>query len=654
MKNELTKVSKEIREIISTKQEEMDLSFVEDTHTYYIRNKSGDIVTSFPSVSTVISQFYTPFPDFDKSFEKSDGNPVDQDRILTEWRKSADYATNMGSRVHYILEKQLLEQYGSYKEVRMPIFDCNEEQTRFGDNMIESGMSFIDTMHERGAVLLDTEMVLGSVELGYTGQPDKVWLMKNKNGETGIVITDWKGLPLNTPILTNSGWKTMGTLTKDDKVYDKDGELVSIMNISQVKNKKCLKMVFDNGDEIVSDFEHRWLVHTKHSGVIKERVMTTQEIKDYNDLMGKRYSHRLLKISNPKPLNNPKIELPIDPYVLGVWLGDGHSVDAKVTQANENVWEEIKKRGYDIGDDLSQSDSKSTTRTVFELQTKLRENNLLKNKHIPEIYLSSSFEQRLDLLRGFMDSDGTYNKTRNRFVMESTRENQVDNFNILVSSLGVKVSKSKFKKKLSYVDKVIDCYRGSFITTEFNPFLTRNQDLIIESKKDKRTYRTITSVEEVESVPTKCIEVDSPSSTFLCGHNLLVTHNTNKPKNFEVHWYTNKMLKPFGDYDDTALGHYYVQLPLYGRLLMDMLKGTKYEDIKFFGCVVVHLGVNGELTEYRVPKKVIDIVFNMEPLPRIEHVKEFKQLQIYREEERLRRLDEYLLGFQEDEDLSDL
>jgi len=98
----------------------------------------------------------------------------------------------MGSRVHFILEQELVDQYGSYKEVRLPIFNCDEEQTKTGDAMIASGRDFIDLMHERGAVLLDTEMVLGSAEFGYTGQPDKVWLMIDKDGNIGIVITDWK------------------------------------------------------------------------------------------------------------------------------------------------------------------------------------------------------------------------------------------------------------------------------------------------------------------------------------------------------------------------------------------------------------------------------------------------------------------------------
>jgi hypothetical protein len=99
----------------------------------------------------------------------------------------------MGSRVHYVLESETIQRYGGYKEVREPIFNCDESQIIKGDNMIKAGNSFLDLMAERGAVLLDTEIILGDNELGYTGQPDKVWLMMNKdNTNYGIVITDWK------------------------------------------------------------------------------------------------------------------------------------------------------------------------------------------------------------------------------------------------------------------------------------------------------------------------------------------------------------------------------------------------------------------------------------------------------------------------------
>jgi hypothetical protein len=191
-KIELLNISKDIRDVIGKKQKDMVLTFVEDTHTYYIKNKDGVIVSNLPSVSTVISQFYEPFNDQEKSLDMCGGDIALQDKLLKEWRGKADYANSTGSRVHFLLETDLLEMYKSTKTVRKPIFNCNEEQIEIGNLMIDAGHQFISLMHRRGAVLLDTEMVLGSIDLGYTGQPDKVWLMRDKKGELGFIITDWK------------------------------------------------------------------------------------------------------------------------------------------------------------------------------------------------------------------------------------------------------------------------------------------------------------------------------------------------------------------------------------------------------------------------------------------------------------------------------
>ena len=86
---------------------------------------------------------------------------------------------------------------------------------------------------------------------------------------------------------------------------------------------------------------------------------------------------------------------------------------------------------------------------------------------------------------------------------------------------------------------------------------------------------------------------------------------SNKPKNFEVQFYTKKMLDPFEKYHDTSLGHYYVQLPLYAKLLLKMLEGTKFENISFFGAVVVLLKKEGKFKEYKVPGEVVKKVIDM-------------------------------------------
>jgi hypothetical protein len=184
----LSNIAQEIRELIKNRQEELGLIFEEDNHIYTMNGKKD-----YPSVSKVLKQFYTEFPLEEASYNKSGGDPQKQQQLLEEWAAAGDYSTNMGSRVHYILEKNVIERNGNYKEVRQPIFDCDLTQIMKGDAMISAGKKYIDLMEERGAILLDTEMVLGDPELGYTGQPDKIWLMMNKEKTGfGLVITDWK------------------------------------------------------------------------------------------------------------------------------------------------------------------------------------------------------------------------------------------------------------------------------------------------------------------------------------------------------------------------------------------------------------------------------------------------------------------------------
>ena len=190
---ELNEVAKEIRDLLEKRRQDLELTFVEDTHTYYMKDINGDMKSDFPSVSKVIKYFYEEFDSEGISLKKAKGDPEVQQQLLDEWKAAGDYATNMGSRVHYLLEKKVIDMFGGYKDVRQPIFECDFTQILKGDSMVSAGTAYLNLMVERGAVLLDTEIVLGDPELGYTGQPDKVWLIMNKEQtEFGLVITDWK------------------------------------------------------------------------------------------------------------------------------------------------------------------------------------------------------------------------------------------------------------------------------------------------------------------------------------------------------------------------------------------------------------------------------------------------------------------------------
>jgi len=191
MSFDLKQISSEIREILDTKRDYLGLTFYEDSHTYKMKDLNGTYRRDWPSVSKVMKLFYEQF-DSDAVAEKnSGGDPVKKAKLLKEWADAGTYSTNMGSRVHYFLEKKFLEMFGGYKEVRQPIFECDFTQILKGDSMVSAGTNYLNLMVERGAVLLDTEIVLGDPELGYTGQPE--WLIMNKEQtEVGLVITDYK------------------------------------------------------------------------------------------------------------------------------------------------------------------------------------------------------------------------------------------------------------------------------------------------------------------------------------------------------------------------------------------------------------------------------------------------------------------------------
>jgi len=181
-------VASEIRELIKKRQDELGLVFEEEKHIYTMNGRRD-----YPSVSKVLKKFYKAFPTEEAAYNKAGGDPERQKQLMEEWAAAGSYSTNLGSRVHFVLEDEVVKKNGSYKDLRKPIFDCDLTQLMTSDKMIVAGKRYLELLEQRKVVLLDTEMVLGDPDLGYTGQPDKVWLTMNKAGtEFGFLITDWK------------------------------------------------------------------------------------------------------------------------------------------------------------------------------------------------------------------------------------------------------------------------------------------------------------------------------------------------------------------------------------------------------------------------------------------------------------------------------
>lgn len=347
----------------------------------------------------------------------------------------------------------------------------------------------------------------------------------------------------------------MADVKVGDQVFDIDGNLCNVVEVHPVWfDRPCYKLGFSDGSEIIADEEHLWLTHEKpYRKSLGRRtcrpsnkpqcqistfpsVVSTRQIKD--TLIYRKEANHAVPLC--RPLILPELNLELDPYILGYWLGDGTSASGEITCADHaSLRHQLETRGFSFytrdnhsGDDRPEAALKYRVQEGpdgLRLTEKLRQLNLLNNKHIPKTYLRASFEQRAELLRGLLDSDGFCNKNGNSIEYCTIMSNLADDVFELAASLGLQPVMTKSDAKL-YGRKVSDRYRIVFNPScDFPLFhIPRKLERQMGRKtRDRRVgYRYITSVEPVPSVPVRCISVDSPSRTFLCGKSMIPTHNT--------------------------------------------------------------------------------------------------------------------------------
>ena len=550
-----------------------DLVFDEGPHKYYLHGKE------ITCVSNVTHMFKPHFDSesmaqatYERNYnnEKSKYYKMTPEMIQEEWNKISREACSHGTERHefaesifYFMTNQFDKILPAFKDRLSVDKETNEPIFIANDPKEEAAVTFYEELPDSLFPIL-AETKVYNEKLGYSGTFDLLMYYDatidgKDDKNSGLCVMDWKGLDVNTPIFTkNKGWQTMGTVEVGDIVYDKNGEETKILHTSSVHNKKCYKIKFDNNVEIIADFDHRWEIFFDIRKRNKTEVLTTEELFHViKSIEGNRRSNNIPKVNISKPLQtNNNCE--IDPYLLGVWLGDGHSSCGMITNMYDFIFDEIKQRGFEIGDDVSKNGSgKAKTKTIYGFRGLLNKYNLLNNKHIPNEVLLSDYNYKKMVLGGLMDTDGYYNKKRKRYILSTTREYQVEFSVKLLSSMGIKTTVLTYNKKLN--GKIIKCFDVAF-ACDFNPFYKRNID-VSTSKKDHRTFVNIKTIEECNSVPTRCIEVDSDTHTFLYGHNFMVTHNTNKDlyKNFKE----EKLLAPFQDLLDMPLSIYKLQLSLY-------------------------------------------------------------------------------------------
>lgn len=323
--------------------------------------------------------------------------------------------------------------------------------------------------------------------------------------EVGAVV-DWKGLSTTTPIPVPGGFKTMGELRKGDLVFGTDGGTYPVLGKSEVKNLPCYKVEFTSGFSITCDHEHLWGTHRGVWPVTKLRPRD--------------------KILLPAPVSMPDPGLPVDPYVLGFWLADGKSTSGEATKPDIGIWDEITRRGYDLGLDSASARGQCRTHTIKGIRGHLSAMGLLGRKHIPAIYQWASVSQRQDLVRGFADGDGTVNKLRRQVCIEITDGSMAQDLALVLRSLGERVLVSAVTRR--GFGKTVQAFMISWRPRTFNPFLCARKRLAAAKLGHGRDYLEVRSIREVPSEPTQCISVGSPDRMYLCGREFVPTHNTGK------------------------------------------------------------------------------------------------------------------------------
>jgi len=354
-----------------------------------------------------------------------------------------------------------------------------------------------------------------------------------------VARLEGKALALDTPIPTPTGWRTMGDLEQGDVVFDETGAPTTIVAATPpMLDRPCREVIFSDGARIVADASHQWVTIDKKGrrrGRAVAEVRTTDEIARTIRVNGEMNHHVPLAGAVQYPT---RLDLPIEPYTFGAWLGDGTTTAATLTSVDDEILEQISGEGYPVrrlpyAQHFYSIGATGRTRDPINgryerngtLSSRLRDLGMREGKYVPRAYLESGIEQRLALLQGLMDTDGYADDVAGRCEFTSTRENLADAVVELARSLGFRPIRTEGRATLNGIDKGPK-YRVKF--TPDRPVFRLTRKLARQKAPGLRYhhFRAIDVVREVASVPVRCIQVASPRGIFLVSRSFIPTHNS--------------------------------------------------------------------------------------------------------------------------------
>lgn len=365
------------------------------------------------------------------------------------------------------------------------------------------------------------------------------------SGETWVVAARpsmGKAQPLDSLVLTPTGFKTMREINDGDLIIGEDGKSHKVIKTFPQGLRPIYRVSFSDGSTVECDEEHLWEVSTRNNRKNKKDIMevlTTKEIIN-RGVHVENPSRNNFAVNYVKPVefNSQKVEL--DPYLLGLLLGDGcmRKDNIRFSSTDEFLVQEIRNRistkeslgkPYNIDYRVSENGRNNPDTVKNSLKSMKLYGKGSHTKFIPKNYLYNSIEVRKEILSGILDTDGSvWNNNKNNFIDYVTVSKQLaDDVKFLCQSLGGRVvlseKKCKYKKYGININTGIG-YRLTISFNGYNPFkLPRKKELY--GGNFRSFYKFISNIEYVGEKEAKCILVDSESHLYVT-NDFVVTHNT--------------------------------------------------------------------------------------------------------------------------------
>jgi hypothetical protein len=348
-----------------------------------------------------------------------------------------------------------------------------------------------------------------------------------------------KAMPLSSRVLAEDGWKTFADVKVGDKVWGEDGKLYEIDGVYDRGVKSVYGITMNDGGYAESCDEHLWKIYTRSDRSHKNngRILPLSEFKDkIKTINGD--ANAFIDVS--KAVNFSKKEHVIDPYLLGVILGDGSVTvgTPSITNPSQELFDslvlpegvELTERTYSercLSYGITRKDNSSQNELTLELKRLGIFGNKSLTKFIPNEYLIDSLENRVSLLQGLNDTDGCPDGTH--FEYSTSSEELANNYAELVRSVG---GTAKIKSRIPYFTYNGIKKEGNLSFRVYCVFPDDIEPFKLASKKERFTKRTkyfpkrfIDQIVYKGEEEVRCISVTNPTHLYITD-DYIVTHNT--------------------------------------------------------------------------------------------------------------------------------